>query len=151
MARPSNNINVEGNLTKDPELSYTPQQTAVCKFTLAVNRPRRNGEDQGADFPRITVWGKQAENCARYLSRGSKAAVLGELRTGSYKNKEGQTIFTVEIVADNVEFKTPKGQNSGEGHQQMSQEPNFGPDASAGAPVNTPPDTFQAAEDDIPF
>ena len=77
MARPSNNINVEGNLTKDPELSYTPQQTAVCKFTLAVNRPRRNGEDQGADFPRITVWGKQAENCARYLSRGSKAAVLG--------------------------------------------------------------------------
>ena len=93
------------NLARDPELSYTPNtQTAVCHFTLAVARPRRNGEDQGADFLRVTVFGRQAENCGRYLAKGRQAAVHGRIETGSYKNKEGVTVNTVDIIADNVEF-----------------------------------------------
>ena len=109
-----NNVVLIGNLTKDPELSYTPQnQMAVCNFTIAVNRPKKNGEDQGADYPRIIVWGKQAENCSRYLSKGRKVAVRGRIQTGSYKDRDGRTVYTTDVVADNVEFLTAsQGENS---------------------------------------
>ena len=100
-----NSVILIGHLACDPELNYTPNtQTAVCHFTLAVNRPRRNGEDQGADFLRVTVFGRQAENCDRYLAKGRQAAVHGRIETGSYKNREGVTVNTVDIIADNVEF-----------------------------------------------
>ena len=88
-----NSVVLIGRLARDPELSYTPNtQTAVTRFTLAVDRPRRQGEDQGADFIRITVFGRQAETCDRYLSKGRQAAVLGRIQTGSYKNREGVTV-----------------------------------------------------------
>ena len=100
-----NSVVLIGNLTRDPELSYTPNtQTAVCHFTIAVNRPKKNGEDQGADYPRIIVWGKQAENCDRYLSKGRKVAVHGRIQTGSYTGKNGDKVYTTDVVADNVEF-----------------------------------------------
>ena len=79
-----NSVVLIGRLTRDPELSYTPSQTAVCHFSIAVDRPRRNGEDQGADFIRITVWGRQAETCDRYLSKGRQVAVLGRIQTGTF-------------------------------------------------------------------
>ena len=104
-----NSVVLIGRLARDPELSYTPNtQTAVCKFTLAVDRPRRQGEDQGADFLRITVFGKQAETCDRYLSKGRQAAVHGRIETGSYKNREGVTVYTTDIIADRVEFLDKK-------------------------------------------
>lgn len=114
-----NSVVLIGNLARDPELSYTPNtQTAVCHFTLAVARPRRNGEDQGADFLRVTVFGRQAESCGRYLAKGRQAAVHGRIETGSYKNKEGVTVNTVDIIADNVEFlgggKSGNGENNGQ-------------------------------------
>ena len=100
-----NSVILIGRLARDPELSYTPNtQTACCRFTLAVNRPRRDGEDQGADFIRITVWGKQGENCDRYLSKGRQCAVMGRIQTGSYKDRNGQTVYTTDVVADRVEF-----------------------------------------------
>ncbi len=116
-----NSVVLIGRLARDPELSYTPStQTAVCHFTLAVDRPRRNGEDRGADFLRITVFGRQAENCDRYLAKGRQAAVHGRIETGSYKNREGVTVYTTDIIADNVEFlgSSQGGQNqSGYGSQ----------------------------------
>lgn len=99
-----NSVILIGRLATDPELSYTPQQVACTHFTLAVARPRREGQDQGADFIRITVWGKSAENCDRYLSKGRQAAVHGRIQTGSYKNREGVTVYTTDVIADNVEF-----------------------------------------------
>lgn len=100
-----NSTILTGNLASDPELRYTPNtQTAFCRFVLAVNRPKRDGEDQGADFIRITVWGKQAENCDRYLSKGRQCAVMGRIQTGSYKNRDGQTVYTTDVIADRVEF-----------------------------------------------
>lgn len=100
-----NSVVLIGRLTKDPELAYTPQnQTPCCKFTLAVDRPRRSGEEQGADFIRITVWGKTAEICDRYLSRGRQCAVEGRIQTGSYKNRDGVTVYTTDVVAEHVEF-----------------------------------------------
>ena len=160
-----NSVVLIGRLARDPELSYTPNtQTAVCHFTLAVSRPRRNGEDQGADFLRVTVFGRQAENCDRFLAKGRQCAVHGRIETGSYKNREGVTVNTVDIIADNVEFL---GGGSGEGRRDTfasrdtftGREPVFGSEPqdtgfSTAGPLDgfdDMPDTFQAAEDDIPF
>ncbi len=100
-----NQVVLIGRLTRDPDLSYTPQQQIACtNFTLAVDRPRRDGQEQGADFIRIVTWGKQAETCDRYLSKGRQVAVHGRIQTGSYKNKDGVTVYTTDVVADNVEF-----------------------------------------------
>lgn len=166
-----NSVVLIGRLARDPELSYTPNtQTAVCRFTLAVDRPRRQGEDQGADFLRITVFGRQAETCDRYLSKGRQAAVHGRIETGSYKNREGVTVYTTDIIADRVEFLgggNGGGQGQGGSYQSQSQggfgggrDSGFGDTRDTGfsnAPQDTVggfddlPDTFQAAEDDIPF
>ena len=166
-----NSVVLIGRLARDPELSYTPNtQTAVCRFTLAVDRPRRQGEDQGADFLRITVCGRQAETCDRYLSKGRQAAGHGRIETGSYKNREGVTVYTTDIIADRVEFLgggNGGGQGQGGSYQSQSQggfgggrDSGFGDTRDTGfsnAPQDTVggfddlPDTFQAAEDDIPF
>ena len=166
-----NNVVLIGRLARDPELSYTANtQTAKCVFTIAVDRPRRQGEDQGADFIRITVWGRQAETCDRYLSKGRQVAVMGRIQTGSYKNREGVTVYTTDVVADRVEFLGggQGGQNSGQGSYQSGfsgqdtrfdgPQNDFGRQESAPAKQSDPfggfddlPDTFQAAEDDIPF
>ena len=109
-----NSVVLIGRLTRDPELSYTPNtQTAVAHFSIAVDRPRRNGEDAGADFIRITVFGKQAETCDRYLNKGRQVAVLGRIQTGSYKNREGVTVYTTDVIADRVEFLGQGNSNAG--------------------------------------
>lgn len=161
-----NSVILIGRLARDPELSYTANtQTARCVFTIAVDRPRRQGEDQGADFIRITVWGRQAETCDRYLSKGRQVAVMGRIQTGSYKNREGVTVYTTDVVADRVEFL---GSGNGEGRRDgfasrdtfTGREPGFSSttqDTGFSAPqepfegFDDMPDTFQAAEDDIPF
>ena len=161
-----NSVVLIGRLARDPELSYTANtQTAVCHFTIAVSRPRRNGEDQGADFLRVTVFGRQAENCDRYLAKGRQCAVHGRIETGSYKNREGVNVNTFDIIADNVEFL---GGGNGEGRRDAfanrdtftGREPSFGSapqDTGFSAPADPlagfddMPDSFQAAEDDIPF
>ena len=99
-----NSVILIGRLARNPELNYTSQQKAVCKFTLAVDRPKRNSEDGGADFIHVVVWDKQAENCNRYLSKGRQCAVMGRIQTGSYKNRNGETAYTTDVVADRVEF-----------------------------------------------
>ena len=172
-----NSVVLIGRLARDPELSYTPNtQTAICRFTLAVDRPRRQGEDQGADFLRITVFGRQAETCDRYLSKGRQAAVHGRIETGSYKNREGVTVYTTDIIADRVEFlgggsgggQGQSGSYQNQGGSYQSGQGSFGGGSNSGfgdtqgtgfsdAPQDTVggfddlPDTFQAAEDDIPF
>ena len=178
-----NSVVLIGRLARDPELSYTPNtQTAVCHFTLAVDRPRRQGEERGADFLRITVFGRQAETCDRYLSKGRQAAVHGRIETGSYKNRDGVTVYTTDIIADNVEFLGggQGGQNNGgqggyQGGGSYQGGNNYGPANNSGFGgqdtgfggaqerggssqssglfdgFDDLPDTFQAAEDDIPF
>ena len=109
-----NSVILIGRLTRDPELNYTPQNVACTHFTLAVDRPRREGQDQGADFIRVTVFGRQAETCDRYLSKGRQAAVNGRIQTGSYKNRDGQTVYTTDVIAERVDFL-------GGGQDQQSQ------------------------------
>lgn len=116
-----NLVLISGRLTKDPEVRYTTgTQMAVAVFTLAIDRGKdKNGEDMGADFPRVTVFGKQAENCERYLAKGCRVAVQGKIQTGSYEDKNGQKVFTTDVIAQRVEFidfkdKTPQNANVGE-------------------------------------
>ena len=94
-----------GRLTKDPEVRYTSgTQMAVCTFTLAIDRPVKAGAEKQTDFPRVTVFGKQAENCERFLAKGRLVGVQGRLQTGSYTNRDGATVYTTDVVADRVEF-----------------------------------------------
>lgn len=100
-----NSVILIGRLTKDPEISYIPQSNmAVAKFNLAVDRPVKQGQEKKADFPRVTVFGRQAENCERFLSKGSKAGIEGRIQTGSYRDKNGQTVYTTDVIASRVEF-----------------------------------------------
>ena len=95
-----NSVELIGRLTRDPEVRFTSKQTAVANFTLAIDRPTK-GE---ADFPRVIVFGSQAENCEKYLKKGRLVAVQGRIQTGSYQNKQGDTIYTTDVVANRVEF-----------------------------------------------
>jgi single-strand DNA-binding protein len=151
-----NSVILIGRLTKAPELSYTPNtQTACTRFTLAVDRPKRDGEDQGADFIRITVWGRQAETCERYLDKGRQVAVHGRIQTGSYTNREGQKVYTTDVIADRVEFIGGRnGENLGSDARNYDNGATYQPQ-----PQNAPtaqnsfdmPDSFSSMEDDIPF
>ena len=105
-----NKVILVGNLTRDPELSETPSGIAVCRFSIAVSRDFSNAEgNREADFFNITVWRGRAEVCGKYLKKGNKVAVVGRLQTRSYDDKDGVKRYVTDIVADEVEFLTPKG------------------------------------------
>lgn len=111
-----NRVILIGRLTKDPELRYTPNGTAVASFTLAVNRGFANQQgEREADFIPIVVWQKQAENCANYISKGSLVAVEGRIQVRNYDGKDGQRRWVTEVVAENVRFldKRDSGENTG--------------------------------------
>ncbi len=101
-----------GNLTRDPELKQTPSGVSVCNFSIAVNRnfANANGERE-ADFINIVTWRGLAENCGKYLSKGRKVAICGQIQTRSYDDKDGNKRYATEVVADDVEFI-----NSGSGN-----------------------------------
>ena len=98
-----NKIILIGRLVRDPELSYTQGGKAVCKFTLAVDRPY-NGESKEADFINIVVWNKAGENAAKYLAKGRQTAVEGRLQLRSYDGNDGKKRYATEVIADRVEF-----------------------------------------------
>lgn len=102
-----NNVSLIGNLTRDPEIRWS-NDLAIARFSIAINKI---GKDKRADFPNIVVFGKQAENCERFLTKGRKVAVQGHIQTGSYE-KDGQKIYTTDIVADRIEFLTPHNQEA---------------------------------------
>ena len=133
-----NQVILIGRLTKDPEVRYTAgTQMAVATFTLAVDRPVKAGAEKQTDFPRITVFGKQAENCEKYLAKGRLVAIEGRLQTGSYQNKDGATVYTTDVVANRVQFlQWGDSQQSGGQAEQTQEEI---------------PEDFQALSEDVPF
>lgn len=138
-----NKVILIGNLTKDPELRYTPNGVAVATFTVAVNRPRTNqaGEKE-TDFINIVSWQKLADLCASYLRKGRKAAIEGRMQTRSYDNKEGKKIFVTEVVAENVEFLDGNKEDRKPANNDF--DPFGDPFANAGKPINI-------SDDDLPF
>ncbi len=113
-----NSVIIIGRLTKDPEVRYTGDQMAVASFTLAVDRPKKKDKDKETDFPRVTAFGKTAENIERYMSKGKMIAVQGNIRTGSY-DKDGVKVYTTDVIAERVQFlssgeKTEKSESQDE-------------------------------------
>lgn len=109
-----NNVIISGNITRAPEVRYSAgeNQTAICRFTVAVNEGY--GDKQRTSFIPVVVFGKSAENCEKYLSKGSKVLIKGHIQTGSYE-KDGRTIYTTDVIADNyggVEFLSTKSQET---------------------------------------
>lgn len=137
-----NNVSMIGRLTRDPELRYSENsKTAIARFTLAVDRPTRQGEEKKADFPNIVVFGKQAENCDKYLEKGSLVGITGRIQTGSYQNKNNITIHTVNIIATNVQFLSWKEKAEKEDQQELENAVILDEDCT----------NFEAVEDNLPF
>lgn len=104
-----NKVMLIGNLTRDPELSETPSGVAVCRFAIAVSRDYANADGtRETDFFNITVWRGRAENCGKYLKKGNKVAIVGSLQNRSYEDKDGIKRNVTDVVANEVEFLTPK-------------------------------------------
>lgn len=106
-----NYVSMIGRLTKIPDIRQTNTGKNVCTFTLAVNRRYKDADGKTtADFFPVQAWEKLAELCARYLDKGSKVFVSGELRNRSYEAKDGTKRTVTEIIANEVEFLSPKGE-----------------------------------------
>lgn len=109
-----NKVVLIGNLTRDPELQTTNGGVSVCRFSLAVTRRFANAEgERDADFINIVVWRNQAENCHKYLKKGSKCAVIGRIQTSSYDAPDGSKRYTTDVVADEVEFISTRNGSEG--------------------------------------
>ena len=138
-----NQITLIGNLTHDPEVRSTPNGVTVCTFTIAVNRRfAQQGGEKATDYFRINAWRQLGENCARYLAKGRKVAVVGELQARTYEGKDGATRMSLDVSADEVEFLTPRSQDEGSGYSAPRQN-NAAPQDLAGF--------TDIQSDDIPF
>lgn len=137
-----NKIILIGRLTRDVEMRYAENDnnTAVARYTLAVNRPFKQNGEQQADFLPCTAFGKTAEFAEKYLSKGMRVAVEGRVQTGSYTNQEGQKVYTTDVVVERQEFLEKKaGKNQ--------------PDANAAAnnSGNTYMDIPDGIDEELPF
>jgi len=119
-----NKVMLMGNLTRDPELRYTSNGSAVTSFGLAVNRKFKQGDEWKDDvcFVDITVWGKQGENCAEYLSKGRPAFIEGFLKFSTWES-DGQKRNKLEVVANTVQFLGSRGDSSGENSGEQTPKP----------------------------
>ena len=128
-----------GNLTRNPENSTTKSGVSVCKMAVAVNRNFTNADgERECDFFNVVAWRQLAENCGKFLSKGKKIAVVGNLQTRSYETDDGSKRYVTEVMADEIEFLSPKG----EGEQQAP------PPAQAKKTVK---DLQPVEGDDLPF
>jgi len=151
-----NSVELIGRLTRDPEVRYTSgTQTAVASFTIAIDRPPRKDGEKQADFPRITVFGAQAENCEKYLKKGRLVGIQGRIQTGSYQNKNGDTVYTTDVVANRVEFLEWGDRQQGGGSYGGSQaRDDYAPrqeQPKQDQGSKDMPDSFEAIEEDVPF
>lgn len=98
-----NTASLMGRLTKDPDVRVinNEKHTQVARFTLAVDRP---GRDKGADFISCTAFGQRAEFAEKYLSKGTKIAITGRIQTGKYQDRDNRTVYTTDVVAEQIEF-----------------------------------------------
>ena len=101
-----NKLTIIGNLTANPELRTTSNGVNVCTFTVAVNR--RNGGKNEADFFRVSAWRGLGDTCAKYLSKGKKVCIIGEVSARAYEGNDGTIRASLEVTADEIEFLSPR-------------------------------------------
>ena len=147
-----NKVILMGRLTRDPEVRYSQGESplAIARYTLAVDRRfnRNNGGDnqQTADFISCVAFGKSGEFAERYLRKGTKIAVSGRIQTGSYTNRDGQTVYTTEVVVEDQEFAESKNSNPGsDGGNAGSSRP--APSGAGDGFMNIP----DGIDEDLPF
>ena len=133
-----NRVILMGRLTRDPDIRYTQgdNSMAIARYTLAVDRRRANADGQReADFISCVSFGKQAEFAERYLHQGTKVAAQGRIQTGSYTNKDGQKVYTTDVVVEDLEFAESKAasDNRGSGSYDSSKNNGRGTGSSAAA------------------
>ena len=119
-----NKVILMGRLTRDPEVRYSQGENslAIARYTLAVDRRFRRDGDQSADFIGCVAFGRQAEFAEKYLRQGTKIAISGRIQTGSYTNRDGQKVYTTDVVVEDQEFAESKGagnNNDGNGKNNM--------------------------------
>ena len=107
-----NNVCLVGRLTRDPETRYAQSDLAVTRFSVAVDRRFKKEGEQTADFINCVSFGKTAEFVEKYFSKGQRIGLTGRIQTGSYTNKEGQKVYTTDVIAENVEFVESKRQDN---------------------------------------
>lgn len=141
-----NKVILMGRLTRDPEVRYSQsgEQMAIARYTIAVDR-RFNRNEQTADFIQCVAFGKAGEFAEKYFKQGTKVAVVGRIQTGSYTNKDGQKVYTTDIVVEEQEFAESKNsQSSGSGYDSSRMTPS---EASADGFMSIP----DGIENDLPF
>ena len=149
MAANLNKVFLMGNLTRDPELKFTPQGQAIAKFSIAVNRTFKGGDGEmkkQTDFFNIVVWGKHGENCSKFLSKGRSVMVEGRLQTRTYETQEKQKRTVTEIIAENVQFLGSPGAASS-GSKGSSVE-DSGEEMS---PESAENESLSGSESEVPF
>jgi single-strand DNA-binding protein len=117
-----NRVILIGRLTKDPDVRYggADSQTAIARYTLAVDRPRKREGEQNTDFISCVTFGKAAEFAEKWLSKGMKIAITGSIQTGSYTNKDGQKVYTTNVIAETHEFVESKNSSGGSGTEKQA-------------------------------
>lgn len=150
-----NKVILMGRLTRDPDVRYSQGEnaTAVARYTLAVDRRFRRDGDQTADFIGCVAFGRQAEFAEKYLRQGTKIAITGRIQTGSYTNRDGQKVYTTDVVVEEQEFaesKAAAGEHTGGGYQQQGsfQQSMLEPSAAAGDGFMNIPDGI---DEELPF
>ncbi len=124
MAASLNKVLIMGNLTRDPELRYVPSGAAVANFSVAVNRPYKDGageKKEEVSFIRVVVWGKMAEVCGEYLGKGRAVLVEGRLKSRSWEGQDGQKRSALDVVATNVQFLGSKDRKQGVTEQRRDE------------------------------
>ena len=123
-----NKVVLIGNICKDPELSETNSGVAVCRFSIAVNRRRTSADaEQQTDFFNVTAWRGLAETVARYCKKGNKVAVIGQIQTRQYEDREGAKKTSVDVVAEEVEFLSQKQNNEARTAEEPKKKPALEP------------------------
>ena len=154
-----NNVVLVGRLTRDPELRTTPNGIATTQITVAMNRPTANGERQ-SDFINVVVWRRQAENVAKYCTKGSLVGVTGRIQSRSYDAQDGTKRYVTEVVADNVTFLGSRQQGGGANSFGMDPMPDYNtvdsfPSAQISEVTEDPFKDFGSevvlSDDDLPF
>lgn len=130
-----------GRLTRDPEVRYGDNQKAVARFNIAVDRKFKREGDPTADFFNCTAFGKTAEFVEKYLKKGTKMLVFGHIQNDNYTNKDGQMVYSVQIIVDELEFAEGKGSSG------ASNNNNAAPQADQESFMNIP----QGIDDELPF
>ncbi|MCI5741889.1 MAG: single-stranded DNA-binding protein [Lachnospiraceae bacterium] len=144
-----NKVILMGRLTRDPEVRYSQgeQSTAIARYTLAVDRRfRRDGDTQTADFINCVAFGRQGEFAEKYLRKGIKIAITGRIQTGSYTNKDGQKVYTTDVVVEEQEFAESKAASENNGGFAPADRPS--PSSAAGDGFMNIPDGI---DEELPF